>query len=147
MLQESKHVTKHCDGCGKRLEDRDAFVYTTDFKPTYIEKGDLHICPACAFEIMHEYLVKDIPTTELKEMLKDTRPFSNTSGELFDIGYPENGFTQMHLTPGTGIHKSPSITCAAAPTIGVDSMTLGSCSGADDMSIGIATLHNLNVKA
>lgn len=119
MLQESKHVTKHCDGCGNRVEDRNPLLCTTDFKPTYIEKGDLHICPACSFAIMHKHLVKDISTTELKELLKDTHPFS-----------------------------SPFVMSFTGDLLGdISSMTLASCSGADDMSTGTINLHNLNVKA
>ena len=119
MLQESKYIQKRCDGCSKVLTDRDAFVYTTDFKPTYIEKGDLHICPACSFEIMHQHIVGDIPVDELKKMLKHTHP------------------APFHVDPSR-VYLPGLAPMDTSPLNGPPFVV--TCSGTDDMSTGAVSL-------
>ena len=134
MLQETTHTQKRCDGCNTVLTDRDAFVYTTDFKPTYIEKGDLHICPTCSFELMHKHVVGDIPADILKEYLQDI----STSPVL---GSPRS----FALNPGMLM-----TTCDFSTHGDVSVMTPVTCSGSDDMSTGTINLNdftNLNTKA
>ena len=76
-----------CDGCRKRLNPRNAFMDDGSFKVDWAVKGELAICPACAFEVFVKYYVEGTNEAELKEQLETvTRPF-NASVSLVGAGF------------------------------------------------------------